>query len=89
MSSSQAIGRSSSGASIPCGTTSPAFLASAVRLVSSPSTMSAGERSPSSFSRPSSAAPSPAPTKRTVQPHAFSKLVAIAGPGPHSETKLS
>ena len=51
--------------------------------------MSAGLRSPSSRSRPSSAAPSPAPTKRTVQSQTASKFVAIAGPGPHSETKLS
>ena len=51
--------------------------------------MSAGVRSPSSFSRPISAAPSPAPTKRTVQSQTASKFSAIAGPGPHSETKLS
>ena len=51
--------------------------------------MSAGLRAPSSRSRPSSAAPSPAPTNRTSQPQTASKLAAICGPGPHSETKLS
>ena len=89
MSSSQAIGRSSAGAAIPCGAKSPVALASAIRLVSSPSTMSAGVRSPSSRSRPSSAAPSPAPTKRTVQPQILLEVRRDRGPGPHSETKLS
>ena len=44
---------------------------------------------PSSFRRLSMATPSVSATHSTVQSQDFSKLALMAGPGPHSATKLS
>ena len=67
----------------------PVALASAMRLVSRPSTISAFVPSPSSFRRVSNSTPSATPTHSTLQSQVSSNAAATLAPGPHSVTKLS
>ena len=88
-SSVHAIGRSSPDVSTPCGANRPVASASAIRLVSRPSTTSALVEAPSSLRRASSVPASSLSTHSSVQPQLASKRSLMVPPGPYSPAKAA
>ena len=70
-----------------CVASKPVFFASAIRLLSSPSRISALVLLPSRRRRLRIDTPSSSATNSRLQPHWASKAFSIAGPGPQSEAK--
>ena len=89
ISSVKEVGRLSAVSDEPCGWKSPVLRAISVKFVSRPRTISAFDDAPSSWTRPRIPIDESRATKFKSQLHCASNAVSIAGPGPHSEVKLS